>query len=453
MILVVLWLPGLLSAGTLFSAATAGYIYGFPLVLMGETFEGMTGPQRSCQLGADVNRFVHVLEPPGPDFKAVVRPNVDTLYSSAMLDLSRGPVLLDMPAVTDRYVLMALLDAWSNNFAGVGTQTHGATAGHYAITGPGWSGGVPMGYERIDAPTDLVWIVGRTELRDESDVSAVNRIQHQYQLTPLAGAGEAAVAATCVPDGEKTPHIDVVKSLSGRDYFQRLADLMARYPPPPEDDFMVQALQRLGIRPDTGADSRRPDWRQIWAMNYGRYMGQASLGFATDLLGFNGWGPNPKLIPLGDYGKRYFIRAVVAQVGFGANRGEFAVYQNASRDARLRLLSGQHQYRMTFKADEPPPVNAFWSITVYGEDGFLRDNPVAQAMGLQRYALGSSSDLVSDEQGNVSLYFASVPPPGIPLSNWLPVPEGVFQATIRLYDPAPSILRNDWRVPAMERLD
>ena len=78
---------------------------------------------------------------------------------------------------------------------------------------------------------------------------------------------------------------------------------------------------------------------------------------------------------------------------------------------------------------------------------------VAQAMGLQRYALGSSSDLVSDEQGNVSLYFASVPPPGIPLSNWLPVPEGGFQATIRLYDPAPSILRNDWRVPAMERLD
>ena len=95
-----------------------GYVYGFPIVLMGETLDGMTGPERSCSLGADINTFKHVYEIPDERFKAVGRPNVDTLYSSAMLDLSSGPVLLDMPAVSDRYILMALVDAWSNNFAG-----------------------------------------------------------------------------------------------------------------------------------------------------------------------------------------------------------------------------------------------------------------------------------------------------------------------------------------------
>lgn len=109
--------------------ATMGYIYGLPIVLMDETKLGLTGEQRSCTLGTDINTLVNVLDIPDTDFKAVVRPNVDTLYTSAMFDLSSGLQLLNMPAVSDRYVLFAFLDAWSNNFAGVGTQTHGENEG------------------------------------------------------------------------------------------------------------------------------------------------------------------------------------------------------------------------------------------------------------------------------------------------------------------------------------
>ena len=109
-------------ATTTTAIAMEGYIYGFPIVLMDETRKGMTGPERSCTFGADINTFKHVFDLPDTDFKAVVRPNVDTLYSSAMLDLSESPVILTLPEVSDRYVLMALLDAWSNNFAGIDTS-------------------------------------------------------------------------------------------------------------------------------------------------------------------------------------------------------------------------------------------------------------------------------------------------------------------------------------------
>ena len=440
-------MPFNLQAGSTLSVAAAGYIYGFPLVLMDETLNGLTGAERSCQLGTDLNNFVHVWDRPGPAFKAVVRPNVDTLYSSAMLDLSDGPMLMFMPAVKNRYVLMALLDAWSNNFAGVGTQSHGEGEGYYAIVGPDWEGELPVGYERIDAPTNLVWVIGRTEVRDDADVAEVNRIQAQFTLTPLQGALQESGITACVPDAEKTPPIEVVEALSGREYFQRLAKLMERYPPPSEDAVMVKALARIGVGALAEKSLADLSTQQMRKIELGRSLGLGSLNFATRLLGLNGWGPNPAVVPLGDFGQRYFIRAVVAQVGFGANRGEFAVYQNAERDSAHRRLSGDGVYSMSFAADELPPVHAFWSVTVYGDDGFLRDNPAAEAMGLQRYALGSNSGLVADAQGNLTLYFAHEPPMGVPLENWLPVPEGRFQATIRLYAPNETILTNEWRVP------
>lgn len=446
-VLLSFFLPLGLQAGSILSASAAGYIYGFPLVLMDETLHGLTSEERSCQLGTDLNTFMHVKDRPGPEFKAVVRPNVDTLYSSAMLDLSHGPMLLYMPAVQNRYVLMALLDAWSNNFAGVGSQSHGEGEGRYAIVGPDWVGDLPEVYERIDAPTNLVWVIGRTEVRDDADIPAVNRIQEQYSLTPLAGPAPLAGNAHCVPDSEKTPPIEVVESLSGHEYFSRLAELMVRYPPPQEDAAMLKVLARIGVGPLAEKDLDDLSSAQRRRVEMGRNFGLGSLNFATRLLGLNGWGPNPAQIPLGDFGQRYFIRGVVAQVGFGANRGEFAVYQNAERDSKRQRLSGDAVYSMTFAADDLPPVQAFWSVTIYGDDGFLRDNPVADRMEMTRYALGSNNGLVEDERGNVTLYFSAEPPGGVPLENWLPVPEGRFQATVRYYAPEESILSNRWRTP------
>ena len=433
-----------------YAIATKGYTYGFPIVLMDETFQGLTGPERSCRLGTDVNTFTNVFETPGPDFKAVVRPNVDTLYTSAMLDLAEGPMLMDMPAVADRYVLFALLDAWSNNFAGVGTQTHGDQEGHYVIVGPDWKGDLPPGYQPIQSPTNLVWIVGRTEIKNEADdIALVNDIQRQYQLRPwgfeLANTGITG----CVPEIEKTPPIEVVLNLSADEYFNRLSRLMAENPPPSRDRATVEALKLIGVGPGAKRSFNRLTWMEKAAVRMGARSAKRTLRFSTELLGITGWGPNPDLIPLGDYGKQYLVRAVVAQVGFGANRGEYAVYQNANRDKNLRILDGNQAYTMTFAADELPPVAAFWSLTVYGDDGFLTTNPIAEGMGIQRYAVGTNSGLVPDDEGNIRLHISHLPPETGPLENWLPTPEGSFQLTIRLYDPAESILKNQWKVPAI----
>lgn len=441
-----------ISQGASTAAITAqGYVYGFPLVLMGETLRGLTGTERVCGLGTDLNTFAHVFERPDASFKAVVRPNVDTLYSSAMLDLAEGPQLLDMPAVPDRYVLMALLDAWSNNFAGVGTQSRGAGEGHYVIVGPDWEGALPDGYERIDAPTNLVWIVGRTEVWGEDDIPLVNAIQRQYRLTPWTHEYQPSGITGCVPASEKTPPIDVVKSLSTEEFFSRLSELMIHNPPPAEDTDMVHALGQIGVGPEAQPLPSPLPWPKKLAMEIGRRTAQSSLVFATRLLGLTGWGPDPSLIPLGEYGRRYLIRAVVAQVGFGANRGEYAVYQNASRDSRHRLLNGKSVYTMTFTADQLPPVKAFWSLTVYGSDGFLRDNSSAEQLDVSSYAVGSNTGLVASEDGSITIYLAAEPPADVPLANWLPTPEGGFEVTIRLYDPGEAILRSEWKTPPIIR--
>ncbi|MCG8317207.1 MAG: DUF1254 domain-containing protein [Pseudomonadales bacterium] len=432
--------------------ATKGYIYGFPLVLMGETLEGMTGPERVCGLGTDINTFAHVYDRPDPEFKAVVRPNVDTLYSSAMLDLSKGPQLLEMPPLQNRYVLMAFLDAWSNNFAGVGTQAHGNDVGRYAIVTSRFRGQIPAGYTPIVAPTDLVWIIGRTEVRGDDDVSVVNAIQDQYKLYPLHGEKSESDITSCIPASEKTPPIEIVKALSGQEFFTRLATLMEKYPAPKSDRRMLRSLGRIGVGPRATHTVDQLGKRKLNAIENGRTKALKGLELANLLLGLNGWGPNPAIIPLGDYKKRYLVRAVVSQIGFGANKGEFAVYQNTMRDSERQLLTGDATYKLTFKASDLPPVKAFWSLTVYGDDGFLRDNRSAEALGIKRYAVGSNTGLIPDENGDISVYFSHQPPVGVPLQNWLPVPKDSFQVTVRLYDPEKAVLSNRWKVPPLEKV-
>lgn len=133
--------------------ATRAYVHGYPLVLLDETRRGATEVPLVCGLGAPTNQFAHLSTPPGPDFRAVVRPNVDTLYSSAFLDLSGGPVGLEMPGVSDRYVFMAVLDGQTENVAGLGTMTHGEHPGRYLFVGPDGIDEVPPGTVRVDVPT------------------------------------------------------------------------------------------------------------------------------------------------------------------------------------------------------------------------------------------------------------------------------------------------------------
>ncbi|HBS41923.1 MAG TPA: hypothetical protein DEA26_04525 [Oceanospirillales bacterium] len=435
--------------------ASEGYIYGFPILLMDETRDAFIGPNRDCDNGDDVNTFHHVYDIPGPNFQAVVRPNVDTLYSSAMLNLSRSPILLDMPAVPDRYVLMALLDIWTNNFAGLGTQSHGDGEGHYFITGPNWEGGdddVPEGYIQVPSPTDFVWVIGRTEIKEGEPLQVVNDIQDQYQLRPYLNIGLEPPQVNCTQ--RKQPE-EVVKDLSAREFFTRLNRLLREAPRSSLDENLLKRLALINVGPDSTATVASLNYFAQRSLEDGAYNAQSALDLVIAGLGAQRkWGPDPKMIPLGDFGDKYFIRAVVAQLGFGANRGEFAVYQNLTRDENFRLLSGDSHYTLTFPPGTEPPVRAFWSITVYNKAGFLVKNDAAEALGvtgIQRYAVSSNTGLTYEPDGSLIIHMATEPPAGVPLSNWLPVPDTNFEVTLRMYDPMDPILESEWSAPMIVR--
>ena len=436
-------------------AASQGYLYGFPLVLMDETKEHLTGDERVCGFGADINRFAHILDIPGPDFQVVVRPNVDTLYSSAMLDLSAGPMQLDMPEVDDnRYVLMALLDGWSNNFAGLGTQTNNNKESHYLIVGPDWQGEDPDDLEVVRSPTNLVWIVGRVEVKDRNDIPAANAVQKQLKLTPYGHQLPApAEDIQCVDAKDKTAPEQLVKDLSGPEFFARLADLMRANPPLEWDGPMIERLRDIQVSPQRRDAFLNREGLDLGVLERGRDIGQWTIGASENFLALNkGWSPSPERIKLGEYRDRYLVRAVVAEIGFGANRNEFATYQNTVREEKGLKLKGTSDYTIHFPAGELPPVDAFWSITAYSEDGYLVANAAAEAAGITRYALGTNSGLVTAEDGSVTLYLSHHKPEGVPLNNWLPVPEGRFALTLRLYAPQEAILEGDWKTPPVKRV-
>ncbi|WP_375205025.1 DUF1254 domain-containing protein [Hyphococcus sp.] len=426
--------------------ATDGYIFGFPILLMDETRRAASEVPYLCGLGGPLNAFTHKFSIPDPDFKAVVRPNVDTLYSSAFLDLSDGPLVLETPEVKDRFYLMAMLDAWTNNFAGPGTQSNGGEETTYLIAGPDWKGRTPAGMERIDAPSNLVWIIGRTELKGSDDLGAANAVQRKYKLYPLAGPAPLRSDEPCRPVGGQPVPEDTVRALSGVDFFSRLNELIELYPPAPQDKGKMKKLALINVGPEAKGRVADLSASNKKALDSGIERGQKVLDRAFDFGNRGAWAPDPTKVPLGEYGDAYLVRAIVSQIGFGANRNEFAVYQNAKKTGGGKMLDGSTgEYELRFADGATPPVNGFWSVTVYDKDGFLSVNRI------NRYALGSNSNLRADENGDIVISFATKKPDDVPAENWLPVPAGPFEVTLRMYWPREDILEGGWSVPDIVR--
>ena len=369
---------------------------------------------------------------------------------AAFLDLTNGPMMLDVPAIEDRFYLMAMLDAWTNNFAGPGSQTNGGAATTYLIAGPDWQGGAPDGAELIKAPTNIVWIIGRTELKDADDIDAANAIQRQYKLYPQGGEPIAPPETECRPVSEMTEPEAQVKSWDGPAFFSRLDQVMDRYPPSDTArGHLTENLTLIGVGDDadTPVDDLPDDVKS--ALSKGIELGQKTLDAAFSVSGeFSAWSPDPTKVSLGDYGDDFLVRGVVSQIGFGANRSEFATYQNATKDKDLDTLDGAaHDYALMFEDSKTPPVDAFWSVTVYNKDGFLIENDI------HRYALGSNSSLIKSEDGAIRIALSPEKPPETPEENWLPIPEGPFQVTLRMYAPKDAILNGDWRAPPITKAD
>jgi hypothetical protein len=441
------------SARILRTTAADGYIYGYPLVLMDATRAKLTNLPHPLPAGlAPINQFGHMKAFPDSTFTDVVSPNADTLYSSAWLDLDRAPIVLSLPDTHGLYYLMPMLDGWTNVFASPGKRTTGTEKGSFAITGPHWAGSLPVGLKGIKSPTDMVWIIGRTQANGEADFSAVNALQAQYKLTPLSQWGMRYVPPSDVradPNVDmNTPPVERVASMDAMTFFSGLALLMKNNPPAVADAPMAAKLASMGVIAGQPFDLNKKGTDAARAIVDGLEDGKkriVELGHAPGNATLkNGWMVTLK--DIGTYGTNYDAGAGIARVGLGANIPQDAVYPLARVDCDGNSLNGANKYMIHFDQGKTPPVNAFWSVTMFNEKQAFVTNPMGQ------HAIGDRDALKFNPDGSLDLYLQHDSPGKDKESNWLPAAAGSFNVMMRMYWPKEPVLSGVWAPPPIKKV-
>lgn len=453
------------------------YIYAYPLPVMYFTQQAQTtapiDPTQTPSQSAPLNVFCNMTSFPNADFKTVVRPNLDTLYSSAWLDLSTGPLVMKLPDTNARYYLMPILSAWTDVIASPGMRTNlttpSTTAQDFLLVGPGWKGPVPPCFDSLHVvriPTSMAWISGRTKaLNTLEELATVHALQAQYQLVPLADYLQDPTGHYH-PDRYIPPNpgystekpsaiVDDLSQGMAEPYFTLFASLLVHNPPLAGDGEMVDDLEQLGISPGKPVD---------WSHESAEVQNAIILGVQQGIKAIknqNKTDPSGWIYPTSGIGNyqapgedhdNYLVRAQIALSGLGANLPQDAVYPASSANIEL---DGSKNYQLYFTKGTPyppkvpavPPVNpaAFWSITVYDKDGYLIPNDE------KKYSINSGNMLHYDENGLLTIYIQSTAPADPKLKdNWLPVVAGPFTLTMRLYWPDQSVLSKAWTPPTIQ---
>ena len=423
------------------------YVYLYPLVLMDISRLQQTSPAAGERPGfGPPNRFHHFREFPRADFRAVVRPNFDTLYSSAWLDLNAGPVRLHAPDTGDRYYMLPALDMWTDVFANPGKRTTGTGAADFVVAGPGYAGPPPAGVPVIAAPTPYLWVIGRTQTNGPGDYPAVHAVQDGYAITSLADAPAVAGARVTDPGLDtSTEPLRLINGMTAIEFFGYAARALKVNPPHATDFSVLTRIARLGLVPGRHFDAGRFDAGQRAEIEGGAAAAKEALGAAMPGLGtrVNGWAMLTEM--MGVYGNDYFRRAVIALAGLGANPAEDAIYPVLVADADGSPPSGGQDYVLHFDADELPPAAAFWSVTMYDAEGYQAPNE------LDRFAIGDRDPLVYNRDGSLDLYLQHVNPGPERQANWLPAPIGPLGITMRLYAPKQEALDGRWSPPPVRK--
>lgn len=426
------------------------YLYFYPLVSMDITRKVATNVETGKMPGfGPANMFHSFAAYPTAELKTVVRPNFDTLYSSAFLDLSKEPMIVSVPNAAGRYYLLPMLDMWTDVFASPGWRTTGTQAGNFLLTPPGWSGEITSGMAQISAPTPFVWIIGRTKTDGPRDYDAVHRLQAGYQVTPLSHRG---AKSPVIPAAEIDPAVDMqtppkaqVDTMTAARFFAYAADLLKVNPPHITDQPMIAQLKKLGIEPGKSfdLDKAEPAIRNGLATVPQEAQQLMAWKVPTIARVVNGWSMNTDT--MGVYGNYYLKRAIVAQVGLGANVPEDAIYPLNLGDESGKPLDGTNKYTLHFDKGQTPPANAFWSVTLYDAEGYQVANP------LDRFAVSSWMPFKYNADGALDLYFQNESPGKDNEVNWLPAPKGPFNLTMRIYAPKSEALTGRWNPPPVTR--
>jgi hypothetical protein len=443
-----------LTAQDTYNVARDAYLYAYPLVSMETTMRQATNVPNATAvfMRAPINQFANLRTYPKADSKDVVRPNFDTLYSVAWLDLAKEPMVLSVPDTAGRYYLLQMLDMWSDVFSVVGSRTTGTKAGNYAVTAPGWSGTLPDGMTKIVAPTPAIWILGRTQTNGPADYDNVHKIQNGYKLVPLSQWGKDYAPPQNMPVDasvdDKTPPAVQVNKLDGMTMLTRLAALMSKYPPHANDYPILFRMRALGIEPGKPFDAAKLDAATVATINKAARDALEDLPRGMRKMGKleNGW--NVLTENVGTYGTSYRQRAIIALGGLGANLPEDAIYPTAFVDATGEPLSGANKYLLHFDKGQTPPANAFWSITMYDQDGFQIPNPI------NRFAIGDRDKLAFNPDGSLDIHVQADSPGADKETNWLPAPKNApFQPTMRIYSPRYSVVDGTWVPPGFQKVN
>lgn len=418
----------------------AAYVYTFPLVLMDATETSATNTEKAATEKAPVNQFIHSVALADAQFKTVVTPNVDTIYSQVWYDLSEEPMVYELPE-TDRFCKVQVLDGWTNTAAVLDK------AGAYAITLSTWEGELPEGVTRIDVPTSMAWSITRIILSGEEDLPNVYAIQEKMKLMPLSdyisGDTYEPPRGSYSEENDYIP-VDKVLSMDPITFFNKANELMVKNSPAAADKEMLEKIAAVNIGPGMEFDTSvltgdvAENWKTMLTEIQLKLIKEGQK-FSKKLGQWDYFGE-----PIGDFNTEYAYRALVALAGLGANTVEVALYPKIEQDADGNTLTGEKSYILHFESYPQVLEGGFWSVTAYGDDDFLIDNPI------DRYCINDRSDLKVNDDGSVDVILSKDAPEDT--TNWLPVGDGGFHLYMRIYTPDMDALET-WTAPTITEID
>ena len=423
------------------SLVEEAYIYGLPMLMSYKTMYFYSVDESSPEYKAAFNQIKNIARVYGPEDTAVVSPNSDTPYSLLWMDLRAEPVVLSVPAVDEkRYYSVMLQDLSTNLLPYIGSRTTGNGGGTYMIAGAGWRGGQPEGIDQVMvSQTDFVFAVYRTQLFDAEDIDEVKGVQSGYGVTTLSGflGEDAPPAATKV---DFMPWDEA--AATGDGFISYLNFLLPFIEPDEAERALLAKLAPIGVGAGRPFDLTSLSEEQRRSISAGVQSAIAKIdreAMTTPVAGHSAE----------DYDHDWLQRAVITQVGWGANDPREASYPAYRIDSEGDDLDGgKHDYTLTFAKDALPPVRSFWSVTMYdGQTQLMIENP------LDRYLVNSPMlpDLRTNEDGSLTIYIQKDSPGKRNECNWLPAPDGPFYMLLRLYWPSDAILEGSWMPPAVRK--
>jgi hypothetical protein len=439
--------------------AMDAYIYGYSLITTEVTRVQMTNVDKLEGLRGPMGQVINVKRYPPADYRGVSAPNADTLYSAAWIDLAKEPWVFSHPDMGKRYYLLPMYSLWMPVIYSGGSRTTGEKAGSFLLTGPGWNGDVPEGMTQVKSPTRYMLILGRTYANGtEEDYNSVNALQAQYDLRPLSAVGKTDWKFTA-PQVNPDPGFsmtdkpqDAILKLGTKGYFDMMARLMCKDAPPATEDAPILAtMAKIGIEPCKDFDLTTLDPAVQDALKDLPKQALDKIAAKKDSVAtvIDHWVFTKGV---GAYGTDYMKRAVIAAFGWPANLQEDAVYPYIEVDSTGQPLNGANKYTLTFAKGQEPPVNGFWSITMYEIDQGLWFVPNA----LNKFTVSPRNKLKANDDGSVTLYLQNESPGADKEANWLPAPEGPFLPMLRMYWPKetdPSIIDGTWTPPQVMKVN